>query len=200
MISEENENIEGSENKYEMENDEESGMMEGNGRDNGLMNEENDYNLEDEMNDEDDEEEEDISLKDFAWMRQLNESEQKIIRLLDVAMSLIETLTNSTKGNENIDLNYSKSELESIINLYFSLLKDIKTQIARHIHYTSLHPSLNCEFSTYAERKRIEIENRKSKFLTMFNVQDSQRDVQSNLVSNNDQLDTISQQNFSVGK
>ncbi|KAF0982827.1 hypothetical protein FDP41_010806 [Naegleria fowleri] len=148
----------------------------------------------------DEEEEEGFQFHDYPIISQLQGEEQNILKLLDYGMSFIENLTKATK--ENINTERSKEELKKTITGYYDTLFNLKNNLARHIHLASLYSSLNYEGSTYSERKKIEIENRKAKILKNSSIDQTKAhsdifndDMSLSTLQN---LDNISQSNISI--
>ena len=178
---------------------------------NGDMMEDDNDLLDDELQDEGEEEEE-YKFKDFRPIRKAMECEQSILNLLDIGMNVIETLVNATKENypdnqskEQAKQQYSQQAKAYITNYYETLAK-LKKKLAKQIALASRFSSLNCEISTYTERKTLEIENKKQRLfkleslpsdmlLTNIPVTTSESKVFDDLNSVN--MDNISQSNIS---
>jgi hypothetical protein len=125
--------------------------------DNENMDEEEDIDDDDEF-----EEEEDDAITDLnqtnTYFRSLNETEDKIVRLMDLCRDLIGLI-------QSQDENEVTEEYEKLIQQYLEDIKDIKTNIAKHIHQVSKLPQMNFETNDYADRKRYELEVLKAKHI-----------------------------------
>ncbi|EFC39068.1 hypothetical protein NAEGRDRAFT_81396 [Naegleria gruberi] len=142
-------------------------------------------------------------LVDHPNFASLQREKDRVLYLLELGMTFIESLTKATRENMSVD--EAISDCKDNISDYYDTLSEIKTNMSKLICMSSFHSPLNYEGSLYSERKRIEINNKKAKILkfeTSIGKSGAYNDDFSSVNAfnnNNNNLDNISQSNISYG-
>ncbi|KAL0486752.1 hypothetical protein AKO1_001572, partial [Acrasis kona] len=123
-----------------------------------LEDREDDEQSDDDFNDED-EDETGLDYNDSnPFFKSLIGSENKIVELIDLTSNMIKLI--QSHNDDDREETFVEAQ-NTIVNQYLQNIRDIKTNLATHVHRISKFPVISFETNNYMDRKKREIEDQK---------------------------------------